>query len=427
MSQESEGIDARTLHQKILESNKLDFLCFAITPWHALGIDAFLLDLKNKTGKNPSGIIVINSHRQHGYLISENVFVSPQFAKVSFYKIEDENLDALRIVQGKFAFVNVLLRLLLVYLFKILFPLPTKKRKTLFIASPLHPNIFSIMIFSSVKTSCKFKPVYVAVDEGSGSYPVNKLKRILTYIRGRIFEFQPSGGFVRQKVSLAIHVANSIFFFLVLSSFSKTKYFLFKNAKMVSLGKPNQNIRKLLLNVLSLKFGNDKLQEQPSYRPKQNSVVIATQPFSEIDPQYAKIETEMVDRLLHICTKSKLNVIIKPHPREQNEKYIQYIQLSKYKDFVTIHDKNVPLEEYFMKEDKDKKILAMVGLITTALITARVLYEIDVISICKLLPNYSGNDYLAKASRDFFQLNHKVIYFPDTWEKLVEKIKAIAQ
>ena len=53
----------------------INFIAFAITPWHALSIDALILKL-NTQGVNIKAAIVIVEHCQSGYVINEHHFTN---------------------------------------------------------------------------------------------------------------------------------------------------------------------------------------------------------------------------------------------------------------------------------------------------------------------------------------------------------------
>ena len=73
----------------LIITDKVNFIATAITPWHAIGVDACVLKLIDD-GIDVSGIILIEMHTVGGYVIDESHFTNSQ---CSVYFVEKPLFD----------------------------------------------------------------------------------------------------------------------------------------------------------------------------------------------------------------------------------------------------------------------------------------------------------------------------------------------
>src|SRR5680860_231660 len=76
--------------KKLLKED-IDFIACLVSPFHALGVDAFLLELSRKKKRKLKGIIFIDPHPKSGFIVNEKDLRCSEFADVEIIYIEKDN------------------------------------------------------------------------------------------------------------------------------------------------------------------------------------------------------------------------------------------------------------------------------------------------------------------------------------------------
>ena len=76
------------LTEKLLNGG-VDFVAFVVSPFHILGVNAFLLEIREKYKKPPRGIIFILPHPKDGIIVNEEHVKCRKFTNVEIAYIKD--------------------------------------------------------------------------------------------------------------------------------------------------------------------------------------------------------------------------------------------------------------------------------------------------------------------------------------------------
>lgn len=372
----SENIYDEMITRHNLEDNiisgiegKIDFYAYCNTPWHSIGIQAFV-NLMAKSNSEVRGIIFIANQPGKGHIVSENDFQFDKNVKVKFYK----NIDALR--ENK----KELLKKLVCGRTKIR---DGYVNENFLILRPFRADIkFGAQYELLTGKKCK---LYV-IDEGVGTYKSN----------WEIFHEKQKGN----KKEGILYILLSIF-----DLYLKRKYRL--SVSYFTLF--NYNKGRLRLNTSIAKLYQTELKkrvtEKEYIKPNGKYVIIATQPF-EIE-QDIRCRDKINDTYLNIMKvfeQKGISVYIKPHPRERDDVLKEYIKMG-YK----LIDMSDALEVYL--EKLKIKPCMVIGAVSTALITVSVLNKVPSASIIDILGNKIDKDYL-KTAQKFKKRYSDYIYFP---------------
>lgn len=406
-----EEVDARKLFNIILESKDLDFVCFAITPWHAIGVDAFVLDLSQQLRRRPKGIIVQIGHRRQGFIINEKNFVSNRFADARFVKIQDKDFDLSVFLERKWVLAKFVLSLFRYLLWRLVFKVSGKKRKTLHFAYMVNPNIFSIVIFRSRDLSSRYVPVYHILDEGLRSY----LNPLWGWLMVRNLEqgnrpYRLSGEIER---FLKDFLFGPLYYLFLSCLISRKKGSLFTSTSRLRAGKPDRKRVQLYREVLAMRTENLRRIAIPDY--KRGIVILCTQPLSEAGIISKEQEKSILSQLLElIIEKMELSLIVKRHPREDVKKYRELIENVDRSSKITFAEEPMSLEDFLSRLDESSRPCAVIGYSSMALITSKVIFNTPALSYFRITSEYSNRNFWARFSQPlpFDYLTRNLISFP---------------
>lgn len=352
----------------LIEENTLDYIAIATTHWHAIGIDA---ELKDKYYDDRIGVVLIIPHTKDGLLISPNDFISAGKKGCEIYTVNKvkSNLslkDNLKIMRGLF---NILLT-------------NKNNKKRLKIICPLKPYLPLMSIFSNKKTFVNFFPVFILIDEGIGTYASKNAWRKVVNIDNNIKGLSLKG---IMKNNIALPILNNL-----VSKIGTEKRFLYKLNDVGSL-QINSNIAIRYKDILPK---IDILSES-------NVAVLITQPFSEYEFISREDEIATTHFLVNALLEKYEKVYIKPHPRENLEKYKEFDEMK----HVEVIYKNVPIEKELLYLGPS----IIVGYTSTALITSKTIYDIESYSAISYLIPKASDINSAKIWEEYYNLSKEIV------------------
>jgi len=416
-------VDAKALYQIIREKNDLDFLCFAITPWHAIGIDAALFDLGKRLKRKPSGIIVINSHRLQGFLISESSFISKEFADVTFLRALDSNLDISRFFAPNHALTGLFSWTISNLIHKIMLIFIKANRRSINIISPRYPNILSAIIFGAQDVRKLYKAYYIVVDEGLGSY----FRPLRGWILEKTHEYKKTNHpSMFWRLKFVLHLMNAFLFKVIFHLFKCEKMIFFRNTGDLRRGVPDQRVVDLYKKIIYKRTFLPESKDTPTENKKQDALILLTQPMSEAGLIREDYEKEILGKVLNVLKSSGIKLILKPHPRENKKKYSSCLNSGPYSGWLELTDTDFSIEQYLALEEKNLNVLAIIGWNSTALITVRILFQIRTISLLKIFPGLLGGNKFRWFFPSFEDVTQNIIMYPGNWgelESVIENIK----
>lgn len=357
-----------------ISNENIDFIATITSNWHAVGVDAFLLDLYKEKKRTLKGVIIINYHLKSGIYINETDFFCTSFSKVKFFYLKDPKFNFKGSLKG---FKNLLL---------------SKKRdkKLIHIFSVIEPSFSSFMYFKDTFISKKYIPKYILIDEGFGTYVSKKAwKSVMDQESNFKYSFQSLIMIYFIKTSLS--VLKKFFFNL----FQVEKRFIFKKKsnKLIL----NQDIIKSYKSLLNIR--NENLNIEYNNRNK-NFIILATSTLSEYNIIPLDMEIKIINAITNISRSKGILTVIKPHPRELDNKYSSIDM----KD-VEILNSNFPLEDLLAGSDP----ICIIGYASTALVNAKIFYDIDSLNISDIVYQKSKNKSLEQETADFKKLTSDFI------------------
>lgn len=356
------------------EGCNLDFYAMAITPWHLLGVKSFVEKMASEKAE-VKGLLFIKYHGQAGFLIKEEDLVFPSNAKIEVVFEERETKSA----KSKVKIVKELLT------GKI------GKKETghkLYILKPFIPD-YELCVKYLINSADDCQPV--CIDEGVGTYKSAK---------ELFFEYWRRN----KKTGITYAFLRTLDWSLKKKLNRETMYFtLFKNGKGAL--EENREVSKWYTEILK-KNNTQKIEvEDEPY------VLIMTQPF-ELTEDIASKEAinNAYDEVADVLREKGYKIYVKPHPRE-TEDVIKGYEERGYEIFKV----KMPIEALLLS--LAKKPEAVIGSLSTSLVTASVLCDVCAISTVDLMTGKVHPAY--KETADKFKMRYgKLLKLPKNKEEL---------
>ena len=353
---------------QLMSEKDVDFIAWAVSHWHAIGVDAFIYDLSQRENKKLRGVIIISPHSKDGFVINEGDFICKNFSEVEFYF-----LDVSQKVQQSTVFrvIKFIKKTFDILLATKNIRNKNKNKKEIYIVSVMNPNINFLQIFRNKHLASKYSPAFSLIDEGIGAYmskKVWKIVRELNYQNKELKHFQ----FV-QVIELKIfEIGYSFLKNIALKYISTENRFLFSKKHDTLI--PIWSVVNSYKNVLEKRKRHIKKVKNTA-----PLAIIVTQPFLEYEQLSVEYELNITERVVNILVQRGISVAIKPHPRETVDKYTSILTKFKSEQIELIQQKT-PVEDFFMLDPA-----CIIGYTSTSLVNARVLYNIPTISIINIL------------------------------------------
>lgn len=369
--------------------NDINFLAAAITPWHALGIDAAIYQLLQQ-GIKLKGYVMLVAHAVTGSAIGEANFHMNRYADIKIVTISADKepktiSDKIKNKCNKYW-----------YYMK---HNPFEEAKQMFYwAVPLKPSYELIPKIALHKK--EYNVQIIITDEGLGSY----LNTPFKWLR---FSFT-EGNFKAGLCSAWNLLIRDRYYIYRLQKRGQLKYYQLLKGKR---GNWIQNDE--AVSAYRYILGMEKYEED--FSSYGNSVIINTDMFFESGIFRQGKDNEIYKTICDFLAQSKIHVILKPHPREQ--------KLDRYSNIkCVIEKKNIVAQESILATLQTKPY-CIIGTASTTLVTAKILFGIEAISI-----NYLINPEELKNKHFFDEFNKtfsNILYMPKTMDALQQNIKVI--
>ena len=332
-------------------ANNIDFVAKCITPWHLIGIKAFIAKLLEEN-KRAKGYIYIKYHGVSGYVIKEDDLNFPEDSDITVIwgkKSEKKTSKQKREVITQS--IN----------FKHYSP---SNQKKVFILNAFYPDYpFCARFIEHTGINC----VPVCIDEGVGTY---KTRRDLFGERWRRNKKRAIISEI-QKL-LETHIGKRIP--------EKTVYFTIFNVNKSGMLNENTDVTRYYRKVLSDSVSTITISDKPY-------ILLLTQPFELKEEIAAQNEVNAAFNLVaKRYREAGFYIFVKPHPREKKE------MLDEYKNSgYTLIDQSMPIER--MLNCLTTKPNCVIGALSTALVTSSVLCNIPAISIARIVASKASPAY----------------------------------
>lgn len=315
------------------------FIAFCVTPWHVMGVKAFVqkhFDERREIN-NLNGAIVILKHPKTGYCIDDSF-------------VRSLNIPTLTTVIKGDVDYNLLSVSVLFSCIKKFFRYRQSRLSKRFVLSTLEPFVFcELNNYSCIKNQL------VLIDEGVSSYTST-----IEYIKHSYIE--------SNNLSYVLRLPVRLFTMIILKhifSVHVSKWLLFDKSSGYSI---NKDVAGYYLK----QYTNVKDSIDIGF----NYIIYLSQ------PSVTDIEKEIVPQLLNsianICRRKGILLYVKMHPRDNVDMFdsIKGVCILKQSDSIenlypALHDRP----------------LCVIGNRSTALLTLKAFYDANCVSIIKLLKN----------------------------------------
>lgn len=394
--------------EKKLLMEKIDFIACLTSPFHVLGVDAFLLDHSIKENEKLKGLVFIFPHSKSGFIVNRNNFNCGMYEKSELIFVENKRIYSKR--RYIFSSIGKFLKIIKGYINVKLMNNTNDNNRSVFILSVEKLNFSMLIPFGNKKIAKKYLPEFVLIEEGMSNYME---KNILNAIR----ENQKINSNIINKKKF---IFDDLFKFiskylkLFLSKFihSEKRCLFKKDKKKIYL---NDNIirsYKMAINYKEKINTNKDIIKLSKFINKKNFVLITTQPFVECN--YIKMSDYKIilDNLIKIFDDANLMVIIKPHPREDLKKYQE----------ISKNGKNhyVCRKDFLLEEILHLRPQNIYGFTSTSLITSKIFYEIEGVSLSNIIIKYSNNKFLRMVISEFKNKFSDFVYFVDEFSEILD-------
>ena len=378
----------------LVESEQINFIGSAITPWHAHGIDCAIHYLQDQGIRINSAILIKPAVRQGQicHLLSEKNFTTRGCKFFNIAPIYDTRpLTLIKSLTRIYRSVKWYNR-----------QYYEKKEKIIYIASPWHLDIDDfIQLYQSLDNSYGFR--LMLVEEGLSSYfpKVNTKEHVWNTLKVNKRGIRLLQSFLLSIVGMALRQR-------------------FKNhTKWTSLNLLVEADGTLLPNTVSIKYYQRELTSytllNKEHLPAENlngSIVICTMAYlhSEIQDREDVI---VLQRVVQLIKQKGLTVYLKPHPRDTDYRN-RYATLG-----CRFLDSPCSVEALFVSSPK---IRAVISFSSTSLVTAQLLFNIRGISILNLLNKNKFGIYIQEEMESFLHCFTDVVAIPKSMEELSSTI-----
>nr|QNO54476.1 hypothetical protein ILIMKHIM_00005 [Methanosarcinales archaeon ANME-1 ERB7] len=374
----------RFLLQQMSEKD-IDFVAWATSHWHAIGVDAFIYDLSQRENKKLRGVITILPHPKDGFLINEADFICKNFTEVEFCFLDvsqkNQKFTIFRVIKFIKNEFDILLATKNIRN-------KNKNKKEIYIVSVITPSIYFIRHFRNRYLANKYHPIFVLIDEGLNIYMSPKIWNIVRRYDKQKTRRTLLEGIKLNILNLEVKVLESI----VLNYIDIENRFVFNKERFELI--PNMHIVESYKKTLDVRKKNHKGKKSEFV------AMILTGPFSEYGQVSLEYEINLISRLIEILDRKSFDIIIKPHPREYEGKYVAITR--KYN--VEIMQNRFPVEDIFPTLNPS----CVIGYTSTALLNARFLYNIPAISMINILLEISDDEMLNVSGNDFKKLTNNM-------------------
>ena len=380
---------------KILTTT-IDFIGYAVSPWHAVGVDAAIFYLSKLLRKKPRGVIFITPHLKDGLLINEDNFVAPKYSDVMFvnrslhvfdnFKIDKREKFISRVINKHCYFK----KMYALRKFKWEDKMPLRK---LYIVASKSASVDNLLLLNEIGMLVKYMVSFITYDEGAGTYASDKLwSMVMAKDSNKRFNILTCiTYYFKRKIKY-------IFSKKILRMFNEIDIRLFSKIDGDIL------INKVGISTYReiLRMRSDNISSSLNFATKANRgiALIITQPLSEYGIISKQEERKFLELITFTLKKYKYDVFLKLHPREEISKFVSFGNIAQ---IISIH--NRPVEEMI----SSLKPSVVIGYTSTALITSRVLFSIKAISVADMVMKNCKDTLGEESIKQFKQLFGNII------------------
>lgn len=373
-------METKTWHEvanEIKEDKEINFIGRAISPLHVLGIESYILHLKDK-GVKLKGFILAVSHSDTGMLIAEDTFHKDLYEGVEPIFLVEQNDLKVKPGNLRMCIQNV------------------NNEKEFYLANPYRPEFSYISEVAGIRPDERIN--VVVTDEGNGSY-VNDPYRL----HDNKFPSWSIKDFIRFIIYSSIR---DRYLYKRMASKGIISRFLMLKKENGSFVRNTECAEKLVDIFKSVKLADD-------YTSYEDSILICPSLIYEAGVLKEPVDIEIYREILNKLGNPKC--VVKPHPREK--------EIEKYRQLGCMVERRYSATTEVVLANLERKPRCIIGESSTVLVSAAALFGIKTISISKLInrDKLTIPDYFDRFS-DIFG---RIVLTPETSEELIKILENI--
>ena len=371
-----------------------NFLAMAITPYHAVGVDAAIMCLK-EMGITPKGYVLMVSHPNSGRVINKSYF--------SMHLLSIEHID----FEYKFKNKKTLIEQTKVKFDELHISIKKdnkKGRKIYFVWTEIANNLLHVIWQSRPEDNL----VFIKIDDGAASY-LSPFECRLSYFlyEAKTNIFKQFKGYIKAGLyAISTNICQN--------ALLKKGYFINANV-FLSRSKYTDNSLKrndIIVQHYVQAFKNIDTGSA-DFSDFGNAIIINSQGLVESNVTNGNVDYEAYRKLSLLLKKLGENVILKPHPREQN--------LDKYNELGwKVASAKVSQEVILAKLTCKPKCI--ISIFSSTLLNAKGLFDIPVMSLARILLQEKISERFRLELERYIRMYDGIVFFPTDYNEIKEMI-----
>ena len=363
----------------------INFVAVAVTPWHAMGVDAVLYHLQEREIQL-NGYIIVRPHQVTGIALSEENFSMRNVGKIQviYEKLLWERESVKKKIQKKLDKVHYFHENLR----------ERDEKKILYWIRPVNPSFDLYPILDTKEYNHHI--VTILTDEGLGTY----LNDRWVWAQVAIQE-----GNWKQAIRSVLNSYMAEWYYIPVLMRRKQleSYQLLKLQENKWI--PNEDAVHSYQEILR------KNQKSDRFDHYIGSAILNTGPYEKIVRDNR--EVQVLKKVCDVINQEGISVILKAHPREMT--------MEKYESLKCRVEENREISQEMILSSMRGCPICIIGFDSTTLVSSKLLFGIGAISINKLLPKEDLYD--SKWYDVFNRTFGEIIRIPSTYDELEKDLK----
>ena len=382
---------------ELLKTNrKCNFIAIAITPWHALGINAAIKKLQT-LGLELHGYIFVHAHSLTGYAVNERDFTIDENIEIKYTHYENTNIR-----NKVMTYLSVLFN---------------KKKKIessddIYVVCPETPSWMFVDIVNKAYSNKKTK--FIIINEGIASISFKTIKGL--YEKESEVQVAKSG---RESNIVFLYIRIIVKLLLERIIEYKEK----KNESLLDWDLFSRKNKEIFINSDIKRYYLETLKEQSAeidVDAKYNGCILLNPQLLE---QYEGSLIDKDEKPIKCCVdfakKNGIPIVIKPHPRDRN--------IDRFSSYNCLIEENKNLPQELIMAAISEKPLCIISESSTSLITMNALFGIPSISYAKISIKEDIPEYSKQNLNNFIRLFSKTIYMPNDYNEMIEYLENLVR
>jgi hypothetical protein len=391
-----------------LKNQDIDFVASTYSELHSIGIDAFVLDLAQRTNKKPRGIILApRLPGQSKRITSEKDLACNAYADINLLMFDPSEDQTGSTILRKQDFDRIFryYRFALGFLYTIL---RKKGNRRIFFLNAAYYDLSYLGLFSDTAILRKYSPIFVLLEEGAG-----------TYLTNSVWKLAHQEAISLQKGTSLANKIRSDYIILIKKLFDNVMWrFVATEDRLLF----RQKDGKLIPNEKSIELYKDAIKCRARFAHSKDHDSAKTALI--LPPSYPglfsfEFELSFVRELVELLNRNHIRSMIKPHPTERSSRY----NILSRKNSVSILRNEFPVEDILLTTDP----ICILGETSTALLTANVLYNIPAISFIDILLNLSDDRLLQMTGHQFKKIAEGYVHFVSNTAQLEHLVRSMSR